>query len=58
MTIFGLKMMMKSGKCNFFYFEIERASSELLLPSAKNQPRKGELAWHDKVKFFFLCSDQ
>ena len=29
-----------------FYFEIHRAPSELLLPSAKkNLPRKAELAW-------------
>jgi hypothetical protein len=34
MTIFGSKMMMKSG-LEFFYFEIQRAPSELLLPSAK-----------------------
>ena len=34
MTIFGLKMMMKSSQ-EFFYFEIERASLELLLSSAK-----------------------
>jgi hypothetical protein len=38
MTIFGLKIMMKSG-LDFFYFEIEQAPSELLLP------RKAELAW-------------
>jgi hypothetical protein len=41
MTFFGLKMMMKSG-LDFFYFEIERAPSELLLPCAKNRPRKAE----------------
>ena len=29
-----------------FYFEIHRAPSELLLPSAKNLPRKAELARH------------
>ena len=34
MTIFGVKMMMKSG-LEFFHFEIERAPSELLLPNAK-----------------------
>jgi hypothetical protein len=28
-----------------FYFEILRAPSELLLPSAKNLPRMAELAW-------------
>ena len=31
-TIFGLNMMVKSG-LEFFYFEIEGAPSELLLPS-------------------------
>ena len=44
MDIFGLKMMVKSG-LDFFYFEIHQAPSELLLPSAKNLPRKAELAW-------------
>ena len=34
MIIFGLKMMMKRGS-RIFYSEIERAPSELLLPSAK-----------------------
>ena len=34
MIVFGLKMMMKSC-LDFFYFEIEQAPSELLLPSAK-----------------------
>ena len=29
MTIFGLKMMVKSGP-DFFYFEIDRAPSEIL----------------------------
>ena len=29
----------------FFYFEIILAPSELVLPSAKNLPRKAELAW-------------
>ena len=33
-TIFGLKMMVKSG-LDFFYFESLLAPSELLLPSAK-----------------------
>ena len=44
MTIFGLKMIVKSG-LEFFYFVIEWGLSELLLPSAKNRPRKAELAW-------------
>ena len=35
MTIFRLKVMMKDGLDFIFYFEIERFSSELLLPSAK-----------------------
>ena len=43
-TIFGLKMLMKSG-LEFFYFEILCAPSELLLPSAKYLPRMAELAW-------------
>ena len=34
MTIFGVKMMMKSG-LEFFHFEIELAPSELLLPNPK-----------------------
>jgi hypothetical protein len=37
-------MMVKSG-LEFFYFEIDQALSELLLPSAKNLPKKAELAW-------------
>ena len=41
MTMFGLKMMVKSG-LYFFYFEVLRAPSELLLP------RMAELAWHRK----------
>jgi hypothetical protein len=40
MPIFVLKMMIKSG-LEFFYFEIERAPSELLLPSAKKSAQKG-----------------
>ena len=57
-TIFDLKMMVKSGLCRIFYFEIHRAPSELLLPSAKNLPRKAELArqvsrylWRGSVDF-------
>ena len=42
MTMFGLKMMVKSGPDFFFiYFEILRAPSELLLPSAKKSAQKG-----------------
>ena len=47
-TIFGLKMKVKTEKlCRKRYFEIPRAPSELLLPSAvqKSLPRKAELAW-------------
>jgi hypothetical protein len=33
-------MMVKSG-LDFFYFEIEQAPSELLLPSAKKYAQKG-----------------
>ena len=36
MTIFYLKVMVKSG-----YFEIPRAPSELLLPSAEESAQKG-----------------
>ena len=39
-TIFGLKIMVKSG-LEFFYFEILGAPSELLLPSAKRSAEKG-----------------
>ena len=39
-TIFGLKLMVKSG-LDFFYFEILRAPSELLLPSAKQSAENG-----------------
>ena len=35
---------MKSG-LEFFYFKIQRAPLELLLPSAKNLPREDVLAW-------------
>ena len=41
MTIFRLKVMMKDGLDFIFYFEIERFSSELLLPSAKKSAKKG-----------------
>ena len=37
MIIFGLKMMVKSG------FEIPRAPSELLLPSAEKSAQKGRI---------------
>ena len=40
-------MMVKSG-LEFFYFEIERALSELLLPSAKNGPER--LNWPVSLK--------
>ena len=39
-SLFGLKMMVKSG-LEFFYFEILRAPSELLLPSAKKNAHIG-----------------
>jgi hypothetical protein len=38
--IFEVKMMVKSG-LDFFYFEIHRAPSELLLPSAIKYAQKG-----------------
>ena len=38
-NIFDLKTMVKSG-VNFFYFEIQRAPSKLLLPSAKRSVQK------------------
>ena len=38
--IFYFKMMVKSGLF-FFYFEIQRAPSELLLPNAKKSAQKG-----------------
>ena len=41
MNIFGLKMMVKSGLD--FFFEIERAPSELLCPVQKNMAQKGWL---------------
>ena len=44
MTIFGLKMTLKSG-LEFFIFHFEIAPSELLLPSAKKFARKAEIAW-------------
>ena len=40
MTIFGLKMMVKSG-LEKIIFEIPRAPSELLLPSAEKSAQKG-----------------
>ena len=44
MNILGQKMMVKSG-IDFFYFEIERAPSELLQPNVKkNHPIKAGLA--------------
>jgi hypothetical protein len=39
MTIFGLKMMVKSGL--EFYLEIPCAPSELLMPSAEKAAQKG-----------------
>ena len=39
MTIFGLKMTVKSG-LDFFFFEILRAPSELLVPSAEKAAQK------------------
>ena len=41
MTIFGLKVMVKSGLK--IYFEIPRAPSELLLPSAEKSAQKGRI---------------
>ena len=41
-------MMVKSDLVFFNYFKIEQAPSDLLQPSAKNLPRKAELA----KKFF------
>ena len=41
-TNFGLKMMVKSG-LEFFFFEIPRAPSELLLPSAEKSAQKGQI---------------
>ena len=40
MTIFGLKMMVKSG-LEKNYFEIPHAPSELLLPSAEKSTQQG-----------------
>ena len=42
---FGLTLMVKNGFSFFYYFKVECAPSELMLPSAKNLPRKAELAW-------------
>jgi hypothetical protein len=47
--VFDLKMMVKSS-LDFFYFEIQQALSELLQPSAKNLPKKAELAWQVSLK--------
>ena len=43
MSIFGLKMMVKSGLEKIMYFEIPRAPSELLLPSAEKSAQKGQI---------------
>ena len=40
--LFDLKMMVKSG-LDFFYFEIHRAPSEFLLPSAKISAQNGRI---------------
>ena len=42
MTIFGLNMMVKSG-LEKIYFEIPRAPSELLQPSAEKSALQGQI---------------
>ena len=44
MTIFGLKMTLKSG-LEFSILNFELAPSELLLPSANKFARKAAMAW-------------
>ena len=53
-TIFGLKMMVKSDLVFFNYFKIEQAPSDLLQPSAKNLPRKAELAQKSFLHYLSL----
>ena len=44
MTIFGLKMKVKSG-LEFFMFILNEPLQSCCCPVQKNQPRKAELAW-------------
>ena len=44
MTIFGLKMMVRSG-LEFFILKLNEPLQSCCCPVQKNRPRKAELAW-------------